>query len=115
MAEQKCLCGSRAFSLGEGLFFILDDLKEGKITSAEDIEYLGAGIRGLSYCGIDTSKIEKQFDVLKRSLEKVREAKTSHEAHRFGMDALLDHDNLERAIGDALEKCSKGASKNSTL
>jgi len=107
MAEKICLCGSRAFSLGEGLFFILDDLKEGKITPTADIEFLGAGIRGLSYCGIDTSEIEKRFGVLGNSLQKLREAKTSLEAHRAGMDALLDHHNLEEEIANTLEKCSE--------
>ena len=104
--EQKCLCGSRAFALGEGLFFIVDDLKEGKATAPEDLELVGAAIRGLSYCGIDAAPLEKKFEALKASVEKLRGAKTSYEAHRFGMDALLDHDNLEKAIGDALE-CSK--------
>ena len=107
MTEKKCLCGFKAYFVGELLTFILDDIESGTITLTEDIEHLGVGIRGLSYCGIDTSKIEKQFDVVKESLENMARAETSHERHRARMDALLDRDNLERAIGDALEKCSK--------
>ncbi|GAI71763.1 unnamed protein product [marine sediment metagenome] len=107
MAEQKCLCGFKAYFVGELLTFILDDIEEGKVTPTEDIEHLGVGIRGLSYCGIEISKIEEQFDVLKESLGKMAKAETSHERHKTRLNALLDRNNLEKAIGDTLGECSK--------
>ncbi|MBA7589458.1 hypothetical protein ES708_31543 [subsurface metagenome] len=107
MAERKCLCGSRAYYVGQNLILILDEMEGGKVPPAADIEQLGAGIRGLYYCGIDTTKIERQFDVLKESFQKMAKAETSLERHRARMDALLDHSNLEKEIGDTLEKCSK--------
>jgi len=103
----KCLCGFKAYFVGELLTFILDDIESGTVTPTEDIEHLGVGIRGLRYCGIDTHKIEKQFGVLEESLGKMAKAEMSHERHKTRLNALLDHNNLEKAIGDTLEKCSK--------
>lgn len=103
----ECACGAVAYSVASCLFFIMHDLEHDKVTSSEDLDLLEKSLKDLSYCGIETSKILNRFAALRESLVRRKEARTSPERYRAHIDALLDHDNLEKEIGESLEKCRR--------